>query len=157
MLCVANRVVCAPREIEWLKNYIQSSSVPSLASMIGARPEVSRGTVGPPSDVGNLKTFWANLGVVKCKTAYGTDNFLVCQVLRVLQKPICDDKTTLRTIKKYIELKSLNELEIIITIVEKYGDLTIWDGNKRAVACFEHAFEKGDRNYAMPVYVVTLC
>jgi len=94
------------------------------------------------------------LGGILSINECGSEKFLVRQVMAVLSKPHCTDRETLDKIRKYVQLFANCRLEVKVTLLEDKNGVTIYDGNKRAVACFEYGLEKGKSYLSLPVYII---
>jgi hypothetical protein len=118
---------------------------------------ISTGKIESCNNVGKTKTIWHDLGGILSEREYGTSTFLVEQVIPVLKKPQCNDKNeNLKKIKEYIQFIPDPNFEIKITLLENNNQILICDGNKRAVAWYEHFSKCGINNVNLPVYIITI-
>lgn len=156
MIDIRNRKDCSTREINDLKSYLKGTPVHCLFEVIGSGAKVSKGEITLLSEIGKLKTIWSELGGMHKSNENANDKFLVHEVMGALHNPRCTDSVTLYKINEFIQLRTSDHLELKITLGEKNDDITIYDGNKRVVACYECGEEKMKSNLSIPVYIITL-
>jgi hypothetical protein len=152
---IKNRINCSFIEINNLKDYLATTPVGWLNELIDNHATVSKGRIESLLEVGKTRTIWGDLGGIQSKNEYGSEKFLVGQIIPVLKKPLCSDRTTLNKILEYIQLFADNKLELKITLLEVNNQFTICDGNTRVVACFEYWSKCGINDVNLPVYVIT--
>lgn len=152
---IINRENCIPEEIESLRKFLLQSPVRWIVNHIDNGARVSKGEIHGLSSIGNLKTFWSNLGDIYSIKEHRIENFLVSQVMDALSKPQCKDKITYVTIKKYINQLANNQLKTTITLIETNDELVIVDGNKSTVACFEYGLKSALTDLRLPVFIIS--
>jgi len=154
---IINRIDCAPDEISRLKEYLQKTQVNWVVKCIDNGARVSKGEIQGLSALGNLKTFWSDLGDVSSIKEHGSEKFSVNQVMDALSKPQNMDnanaKKALSKINEYSRRLASGQLELIITLIETNNGLMIIDGNSRAVTYFEH-YKEIEESGCLPVFII---
>lgn len=151
---------CTVEEIEALREYHRTHShvAPVVLALIERQFPVLRANVNGADSIGQLKTFFGNIGRARCRDMHASDRFLVRQAADVL---VCDDyrddpDVTLMSerVARYKHLFNTATSDPKVTIVESTNDCLIVDGNKSAIAAFLHASEGQASNLNLPVYCV---
>jgi hypothetical protein len=146
---------CPAAEFDGLKTHLLASNVPWVVTRVIERgAAVQKAEVAPLSEVGNLRTIFVNLKSVRSQAEYGEKTFLVSQVMGVLRCPEVPDLAMLNRVSSFIRQLEGRLFRRTVTLLETDGDFYIVDGNKSAVASFEHASLIGDTGFRLPVYVV---
>ena len=82
---------CSSEEIHCLKKYLKKSTTPWLVCPIDQGASVSKCNVKPLSEIGRLRTIWAELGGIRSENQYNSEKFLVRDVVDVLLDERCTD------------------------------------------------------------------
>jgi hypothetical protein len=154
MVSVRNIQPCSPGELHDLKAHLSTSNVPQLVRLIESGAAVDKGEISPLAEVGQLPTIFKNIGTVRSEQEYGQKTFRVSQVPEVLQKAQCTDRAMRQKIDSYKKEVAEGTYRLTVTLLQTDGDFYIWDGDKSAVACFEHASQTGNARYSLPVFVI---
>jgi hypothetical protein len=153
---LTNQRSCSAAEVGDLRRYLSETHMRlRLPQLIDRGAAVSKAGVKPLDTVGNLRTYFKNIGGIVCQTEHGAERFLVRQVVPTLHKANCIDKERLKRIELYRKLYASKRLELIVTLSVDGEGLVIYDGNTRTVAVFEYGQETGQTDLGLPVYVVT--
>jgi len=132
--------------------YLLEQPVRGVVLMVNSgNYELKKGIVNSLDNLGNIKTEFGELGGIVSER----DKFLVCQVVSILENPICEDKKSLESIRYFQEQDKLNNLSILTTIfVEESGELRVIDGNKRTIAFYENRKDSIVDEIVLPVYFI---
>jgi hypothetical protein len=146
MVGIKNSRGCTPAELQDLKKH--------LVQLIESGAKVTKGEISPLAEIGRIRTIFKDIGSVLSKAEYGQDTFLVSQVQSVLKSKGCTDIAMRDKIAAFKTQIASGKFRLTVTLLETDGDLYIFDGDKSAVAFFEHSSETGSEDCSLPVFVI---
>jgi hypothetical protein len=110
--------------------------------------------------VGELTTIWTNLAGVRAWERHGRPCFLVSEATDALRDPVVprkpQPKDDLVTILAMIEAIEQGTFSPLAALANCEAGLYILDGNKSAVACYQHARQRKMLNAILPIIVPCL-
>ena len=135
-----------------MKSHVRDVVVPLIKSGGGA---VQKGKVEGTARIGQLKTFFGNIGQAHCRSLFGSDRYRVAQALEVLQNPVYnfhpDVADMRRKVNHYKFEFALPTSDPKVTIVSSPDEVLIADGNKTAIAAYVYALESAGDGFTLPV------
>ncbi len=158
---VTNRRPCVDGERSVLRNYHQAQSHVRtvVVPLIDRGVPVLMGEVRGLAAIGQLRTFFGNIGDAHCRATVGSHRYSVGQALEVLRNPAYvhpDVEDTRRKINQYKLEFALPTSNPKVTIVSSPNEVLIADGNKTAIAAYVFALESAGENFVLPIsYIET--
>jgi len=98
---------------------------------------ISNVQISSLKELGRLRTIFGDLGGIRSSSKGSAQKFTVSRVLPALKKPACTDKEGLESIRRFMD--NLDEFPFLVTIVKDQVNYMIVDGDKHAVAFYEHS------------------
>ena len=142
-------------EVAGLKKRLHKTPVRWVSNHIGKETRVFKAKINSLPDIGGLETIWGHLGGVFSFREYGHSRFQVSEVLATLRNPQCRDSSLLHRIENFIRLIAKGYKNFNVILGKIGNNYIILDGNKRTVAYYEYAREKGITDLNLPVYIVS--
>lgn len=154
---ITDIVVCEPQETQDHIRHLKQTPVSGLAGLLLSKKYIlKKGKIISLEYLSSLKTEFGELGGITSREVFGRNKFLVSEVMTILKRSDCSDKTSLRSIEYFIKRDEANELEFKITIFHDNTDYIIKDGDKRAIAFYERRKKISGNNITFPIYLIDL-
>ena len=151
--CDAGEIV-ALRDYHTRESHVAGIVVPLLDQGVVVRKASVRGL----ARIGQLRTFFGNIGNAHCRTLFGTDRYRVAQALEVLHNPFYnthqDVADTREKVNRYKFKFALPGSDPKVTIVSSHNDVLIADGNKTAIAAYVYAVEIAEPEFELQVHYI---
>ena len=150
---------CEPQELAAFRRYQSSMSNTSsfVEILLDAGVPLFRGSVTGTTAIGELQTFFKNVGSATAHSRHGTLRFSVAQLIQVIEDAnliAADPRISemRRTVYQYAKLFQSDDSAPQVTILAAADISVLLDGNKTSAAAYLHSTLSEPENYTLPVY-----
>ena len=153
-----DRRFCDASEVAAFRRYQADSSNTwqFVSRLLDGGVRLSKAAVAGHSAIGELETFFKNIGTVVALQRYGTSRFRISQVVPLFDDPDLaadQDVAEMRTtVHRYTALFMAPMSSPLVTLFECADVKLLLDGNKTALAAYLHSYQPPYASYSLPVY-----
>jgi hypothetical protein len=146
---------CSAKEVAEFRAYHRArSDTASLVIPLLERVPLERTSVVGLAEIGQLCSFFKNIGDVQAIHRVGSDRFSIAAAVHLLEDASfghdSDVTDARKTVLHYLTKFGESESCPCVTLVHFSDGAVLLDGNKTCMAAFMHA--RHVRDYALPVY-----
>ena len=146
---------CTPQETTEHSTYLKSTPVAQFGIALGqGRLILKKGLIQGYEDLGNSKTIFGELGGLKAQDLLNRSNFLVSDALEILTNPKCSDLRSLVSINYFLCQFDRKGINAKITFFKDENNLSIVDGNKRAIAVYNWVKDNPIDGFQLEVFII---
>lgn len=128
-----------------------------VESLLDAGLPLFRGSVTGKTAIGELQTFFKNVGTATAHSRHGTLRFSVAQLIQLFDDPslVATDpriSEMRRAVYHYAQLFQSDESNPQVTVLAAADISILLDGNKTSAAAYLHSKSSEPENYTLPMY-----